>query len=70
MNLQYFNPQYFDQDEFKNMILLPDTPHFYWVFAMVLVIGFYGLMLSLALAKKMANIDVVAKKRVSNDIEL
>ena len=70
MNLKWFNPQYFDQDEFKNMILLPDTCHFYWVFVMVLVIGFYGLMLSLALAKKMANIDVAAKKRVSNDMEL
>ena len=56
--LSWYYEDYFYQEQFEGVILKPDTRDFYWVFAMNFLIGFYGLVLSLAMARTIVEIDI------------
>ena len=56
--LSWCYEDYFYQEQFEGVILKPDTRDFYWVFAMNFLIGFYGLVLSLAMARTIVEIDI------------
>lgn len=60
--LSFYDEKYFYQEQFKNVILKPDTRDFYWVIAVVLIIGFYGLLLSLAMARRIVDIEIKHEK--------
>jgi len=67
-NIDRVSPGYLEDKVYKDLILKPNNVQFNWAIAMVIVIGFYGLMLSLALAKKIANINVRVIERSSLNI--
>lgn len=67
MILSFCDQEYFNQEEFKDVILKPDSRDFYWVIVGTLVIGFYSLMLSYALAWKLVSIDGGQSERVEID---
>ena len=57
--LGWYDVEYFKQDEFKDVVLLPKKGNeFYYLIGFTIVLGFYSMVLSLHLAKKVANIEV------------
>ena len=57
MILATINPEYFDQNQYKDLALRPDGCHFFWVFGVTLLMGVYSTVLSLYHAKNVAIVN-------------
>ena len=60
-------PYYFHQEQLKNIILVPGGAFFFIVFGVTILLGFYSMVLSLYLAKKVATAEVGGLKLATTD---
>ena len=67
MILSFLYPDYFCQEHFHTLRLKPDIRDFYVIIAVTLLIGFYSMMLSYALAWKLVAINAGQSQRVEID---
>jgi hypothetical protein len=49
-------PEYFKEGRVKDVILRPDSPHFFWVFAVTILVGFQSCVFALSLARKVSDV--------------
>ena len=63
-------PTYFDQGQFRNVVLVPGGTFFFIAFGATIILGFYSMVLSLYLAKKVATAEVGGLKLATIDEEL
>ena len=53
------HPTYFNGDEFKLMVFKPNEGNdFYYIFGITILLGFYSMVLSLHLAKKVVSVEI------------
>jgi len=56
--IAWVNPEYFiESEQFEFLVLKPDGHHFYTVFGITIMLGFYSMVLSLNLAQKIVTVD-------------
>ena len=57
--LGMYDVEYFNQEQFKDVVLLPKKGNeFYYLIGFTIVLGFYSMVLSLQMARKVANVEV------------
>jgi len=64
MVIAQFYPEYFQQTQFGKLILNPGGSYFFIVIGITIGLGFYGMVLALYLAEKIAKVDI-GKLRLS-----
>ena len=61
MVMSRLQPKYFTKDRLAVIILRPDSPHFFWVFAVTILVGFQSCVFALSHAQKAADVGVKGK---------
>ena len=64
MVLTKWHPNYFKEGRVKDIKLQPESPHFFWLFGVTLLVGFMSMMLALSNARKVSEVDMTASQRI------
>ena len=64
MVLTKWYPNYFEDGRVKDIKLRPESPHFFWLFGVTLLVGFMSMMLALSNARKVSEVDMTASQRI------
>lgn len=75
--LSQVDPDFFDKGRRGCIILKPDSPHFFWIISVTILVGFQGMVSSLASARRVADVkkdnlrkEIIQTVKTANDKSL